>query len=171
MFDRDEGGRLRYGWKKGTRVVFAREHSAWVKSGQLAPEENLMALRDVETGKGVIAHRGSVYWNEYRRRWIMIAGETFGTSMLGEIWYAEAESPLGPWGYARKVVTHDRYSFYNPVHHPFLDEDGGRHILFEGTYSRTFSGREVPTPRYDYNQVMYRLDLDDPRLLPARDPR
>ena len=24
------------------------------------------------------------------------------------------------------------------------------------------------TPRYNYNQILYRLDLDDPRLLPAR---
>src|SRR5207237_2155347 len=37
-------------------------------------------------------------------------------------------------------------------------------IFFEGTYSHTFSGSPEPTPRYDYNQVMYRLDLADPRL-------
>src|SRR5262249_10991329 len=35
---------------------------------------------------------------------------------------------------------------------------------FEGTYSHTFSGNQNPTPRYDYNQLMYRLDLADPRL-------
>ena len=38
-----------------------------------------------------------------------------------------------------KVVTHDRYSFYNPVHHPFFDQAGGRIIYFEGTYATTFS--------------------------------
>jgi hypothetical protein len=27
-----------------------------------------------------------------------------------------------------------------------------------------FSGTKTPTPRYDYNQVMYRLDLADERL-------
>jgi hypothetical protein len=27
-----------------------------------------------------------------------------------------------------------------------------------------FSGNPDKTPRYDYNQVMYRLDLADPRL-------
>jgi hypothetical protein len=37
-------------------------------------------------------------------------------------------------------------------------------IYFEGTYASTFSRKEDPTPRYDYNQVMYRLDLSDPRL-------
>jgi hypothetical protein len=31
-----------------------------------------------------------------------------------------------------------------------------------------FSGLTVPTPRYEYNQLMYRLDMADPRLsLPA----
>lgn len=29
------------------------------------------------------------------------------------------------------------------------------------------SGNTRPTPRYDYNQILYRLDLDDPRLAPA----
>ena len=93
----------------------------------------------------------------------MIFVETFGTpSFLGEVWYAEADSPIGPWVYARKVVTHDRYSFYNPkIHDEFSDS---RHIYFEGTYTTTFSGNPIPTPRYEYNQIMYRLDRDDPRL-------
>jgi hypothetical protein len=50
------------------------------------------------------------------------------------------------------------------VHHPFFDQDGGRTIYFEGTYCNTFSGNPEQTARYDYNQVMYRLDLADPRL-------
>ncbi len=34
----------------------------------------------------------------------------------------------------------------------------------------TFSAAKTPTPRYNYNQIMYRLDLADPRLdLPAHD--
>lgn len=58
----------------------------------------------------------------------------------------------------------NKYTFYNPVQHPFFDQEGGRLIYFEGTYSDTFSGSRVKTPRYDYNQIMYRLALDDPRL-------
>jgi hypothetical protein len=121
-------------------------------------------LRDVETGKPVRAHGGSVAWNEHRRRWIAIVLESWGTSFLGEIWYAEADTLLGPWVYARKIVTHDDYSFYNPKHHPELDRDGGRRIFFEGTYTMAFSGAKERTPWYDYNQVMYALSLDDPRL-------
>ena len=94
----------------------------------------------------------------------MIAVEAMGSSLLGEVWYAEADTPLGPWVYARKVVTHDDYSFYNPKHHAMFDQEGGRIIYFEGTYTTTFSGSKDPTPRYDYNQIMYQLDLSDPRL-------
>ena len=119
---------------------------------------------DVDSGNSVRSHRGSVNWNAFRNRWIMIACEQGGTSNLGEIWYSEAEDPTGPWRYAKKIVTHDQYSFYNPVHHASFDQQGGRFIFFEGTYANTFSGNEHKTPRYDYNQIMYRLDLDDKRL-------
>ena len=37
-------------------------------------------------------------------------------------------------------------------------------IYLEGTYTDSFSNARTKTPRYDYNQVMYRLRLDDPRL-------
>ena len=65
-------------------------------------------------------------------------------------------------------MTHDRYSFYNPMQHPYWVEEKGRVIYFEGTYTMTFSGNRKPTPRYDYNQLLYRLDLADPRLKLAR---
>jgi hypothetical protein len=159
-----DGDRPRYAWKKNTPVVGPAEQAKLNRKGKLTGEEALLQLRDGETGKPVSAHSGSVYWNEYRRRWVMIAVESFGTSALGEVWFAEADTPLGPWIYARKVVTHDRYSFYNPKQHPMFDKDKGRAIFFEGTYTFTFSGNPEPTPRYDYNQVLYKLDLADPRL-------
>jgi hypothetical protein len=162
--DRD-GGRVRWSWKKGTAPLTAQQEAKLVAAGRLREDEALLRLRDADTGKTVVAHGGSVYWNDYRKRWVMIAVQSFGTSALGEVWYAEADAPGGPWVYARKVVTHDRYSFYNPRQHPFLDKKGGRVIFFEGTYTTTFSGNNDVTPRYDYNQMMYRLDLDDPRLI------
>jgi hypothetical protein len=48
------------------------------------------------------------------------------------------------------------------VQHPFLDS--GRHIYLEGTYTNDFSGNQHRTPRYNYNQVLYRLNLDDGKL-------
>jgi hypothetical protein len=124
-----------------------------------------MQLKDALTGKVVLIHRSSIQWNAYRKSWIMIANQNKGdTSLLGEVWYAEAPTPAGPWLKAVKIATHPKYTFYNPRQHSFFDQDGGRLIYFEGTYAETFSGNPVPTPRYDYNQLMYRLDLSDPRL-------
>ena len=95
----------------------------------------------------------------------MIISELGGASSnLGEIYYAESPVPTGPWSDAVKIVTHERYSFYNPVIHPMFDQENGRYIYFEGTYTFTFSRKDDPTPLYDYNQIMYRLDLADERL-------
>lgn len=99
----------------------------------------------------------------------MIAGQIGGkSSYLGEVWYAEAAHPTGPFTNAVKIVTHDRQTFYNVCHHSFLDRDGGRTIHFEGTYTNEFSGNPVKTARYDYNQILYRLDLDSEALKDAR---
>jgi hypothetical protein len=162
--DRDTGG-VRWAWKKNTPPLTPQQQDKLVRTGRLKADEALLQLRDADTGKAVAAAAGSVCWSEYRKRWVMIAVQSFGASLLGEVWYAEADTPLGPWVYARKIVTHDRYSFYNPKQHPFFDKQGGRIVFFEGTYSHTFSGNSDATPRYDYNQIMYRLDVDDPRLL------
>lgn len=166
--DRDSQGKLRYSWKRNTAPVGPREQAELVKSGRIKEHEGVFQFRDAVTGKAVMPHGGSVYWNDYRKRWITIFVEHFGTSLLGEVWYAEADTPLGPWVYATKIVTHNKYSFYNPKQHPFFDQEGGRRIFFEGTYVTTFSGNDNPTPRYDYNQIMYQLDLADSRvILPA----
>lgn len=162
--ERDSAGRVVYGWKANTPPITAADQGKWEGSRLLRKGEGILALRDVDTGKDVRAHAGTVAYNAFRRRYVMITEQYGGTSLLGEVWYAEADTPVGPWVYARKVVTHDKYSFYNPRHHPMFDQDGGRKIYFEGTYS-TFFTNEQPTPLYDYNQIMYRLDLADERLV------
>lgn len=165
---RDALGQALYEWRPRGVPLDAAGERKLVEAGQLEAGEARFLPVDVETGKTVLLHRGTVRWNEFRRRWVLIATELGGTSPLGEVWYAEALEPTGPWRRARKIVTHDRYTFYNPVHHPFFDQDGGRVIYFEGTYANTFSGNPDATPRYDYNQIMYRLDLEHPQLGPAR---
>ena len=114
----------------------------------------------------VIPHRGSIAWNAYRQKWVAIFTQLNGKpSLLGEIWYAESEAPTGPWKDAVKVVTHADYTFYNPKLHPEFTDPKSPILLFEGTYTKTFSGSQQPTPRHDYNQILYRLDLDDPQLI------
>lgn len=113
-------------------------------------------------GAEIEPHRGSIAWNAYRKRWVAIFTQNFGKpSMLGEIWYAEAGSPLGPWQKATKVLTHDNYTFYNPRIQTDLTPENAPFILFEGTYTAEFADHAKPTPRYNYNQILYRLDLDD----------
>ena len=162
--ERDERGRAVWGWKRGAQPVTPVELSKLVKEGGLSADEVPIQLRDRDTGSGVLTHSGSIYWNGYRRRYVMIAVQIFGSSMLGEVWYSEADTPIGPWCYAVKVATHSKYSFYNPKQDPMFDKEGGKVIFFEGTYSTFLSGLRVATPRYDYNQLMYKLDLGDPRL-------
>ena len=164
--DRDSEGRLRYRWRRGVPPLGTTEQQRLVKAKHMRPAEARLQLRDIETGDTVRTHNGSVYFNAFRRRWVMVVSQQRGeSSFLGEVWYAEADTPTGPWVYARRIITHDKYSFYNPKQHPAFDQSGGRIIYFEGTYTKTFSRQPHPTPRYDYNQIMYRLDLADERLV------
>jgi hypothetical protein len=132
----------------------------------LRPQESLKSAAD---GKPVKPHSGSIAWNAFRKRWVTVFMETFGKpSAFGELWYAEAESPLGPWGPAVKVLTHENYTFYNPRLHPEFTAADSPLLIFEGSYTREFADKPHPTPKYDYTQILYRLDLDDPALKPAQ---
>lgn len=54
-------------------------------------------------------------------------------------WCRVPQSPIWPVGYARRVLQHNRYT-------------------------QSLSDAPVKTPLYDYNQIMYALSLDDPRM-------
>ncbi len=162
--ERDAQGNLIYNWKADTGRLGKGEIKSLIEANLMKADEALPQFHDVETGAPIVAHGSSTYWNAYRGRWVQIFTQEFGTSALGELWMAEADTPTGPWVYARKVLTHDKYTFYNPTQHPFFAKDNGREIYFEGTYTATYSGNDNRTPRYDYNQIMYRLNLADARL-------
>jgi hypothetical protein len=166
--DVDANNRVSFSWKKNTPSLDSRQLKELIDSGKLKRADCPFRLEDAETAKPILLHGGSVYWSDFRKRWIMIGLEGMGTSMLGEIWYAESRKPEGPWIKAKKIVTHNKMDFYNPTQHPFFDEQGGKIIFFEGTYTNTFSGNPCQTPRYEYNQIMYRLDLSDPQLKSAQ---
>lgn len=110
--------------------------------------------------ESVKPHRGSIAFHAFLNRWVAVFTQRHGqSSPLGEIWYAEADAPTGPWKDAVQVVTHDNYTFYNPLLHPELIAADTPFLLFEGTYTAQFANQPQPTPRYDYNQILYRLDL------------
>ncbi len=133
---------------------------------QLKPQQQLQSAADDSPVK---PHSGSIAYNPWRKRWVSVFVQQFGKpSYLGEVWYAEADAPSGPWGKAVKVLTHDNYSFYNPRLHADWTAPDSPILLFEGTYTATFANHPAPTPRYEYNQLLYRLNLDDKRLDAAK---
>ena len=171
--ERDAHGKLVWDWKKDTPPLNLHTQQKLVKTGKMTRDESPFRLQDAETGKPVLLSNCSCFWNDYRKRYVMIASESMGATVIGEVWYSESDRPEGPWVRARKIITHankpgDAHDFYNPTQHPFFDRAGGRMIYLEGSYVNTFSGNPHSTPYYEYNQIMYRLDLDDPRLKGVR---
>ncbi len=167
---RDAGGQLQWSWQRALPPADGAAERQWIKAGKMKQSEARFLPDDAETGKPVSLHFGTVRWNEHRQRWILVAVQQGGaSSYLGEVYYGESRDITGPWKRVRKIITHEKYSFYNPVHHAMFDQAGGRLIYIEGTYTETFSGNPIATPRYDYNQMMYRLDLDDERLRGVRE--
>lgn len=155
-------GTLRCAWKAGAEFVDASAERKLIEEGKLSPDAAAFPFLDAETGLPTNIEIGSIAWNAYRKKWIMIAGA------WGDVYYSEASAPHGPWRCAKRIVGHDKYNFYNLVHHPFFDKDDGRVIYFEGTYTDAFMTGARTTPLYQYNQIMYKLALDDVRLgLPA----
>jgi hypothetical protein len=157
--ERDESGLVRYSWKAGGDRLDAGRLRDLIVHQKLNRTDAWLQLVDIESGQPVEGDRGSVFWNSFRRKWVMIL-----SGKPGDVWFSEAETPMGPWVFALRIATHGGYNFYNPTQHPFFDEERGRVIYFEGTYTQSFSSAPSKTPRYDYNQIMYRLRLDDPRL-------
>ncbi len=135
---------------------------AWQDQSQwepLEPQESLLAVG----GAQIQPHTGSIAWNAFRQKWVTVFMQRFGKpSALGELWYAEAAAPTGPWGPAIKILTHENYTFYNPRLHPEFTPPDSPILIFEGTYTAEFADHPAITPRYNYTQILYRLDLDAP---------
>ena len=169
ILDLGTEGRPKWRWQSDLPPIDSEQEMKWVNQGKLEPQWTRFLPSDAsDPSTKITLHRGTVRWNPFRNRWILIAGQINGkSSMLGEVWYAESPEPTGPFSKAVQIVTHDRQTFYNVCHHDFLDQKDGRIVYFEGTYTKDFSGNQDKTPRYNYNQILYQLNLEDPKLLPA----
>lgn len=151
-------GDLDYAFRAGGRAITS---DALTTAG-IPPSQDLDGhTRVLSTGASVALIQTHSVFSVYRRRFLRQAQEL---GAWGELYHAEADTPMGPWVYAEKVITHDAYTFYNPAPHPEFIEGGGRYAFFEGTYT-TFLQTTQPTPRYDYNQILYRSDLEDERVI------
>lgn len=161
-----------YRWTTEEPPTTQEEERKLRTAGTMPPEKARYPMEAADRRfHSVVLHGGSIAWNAYRKKWTIVGNAKGGkdsASYLGEVWYAEADSPTGPWNKAIQIATHPHYTFYNPRQHPFMQADGGRKIYFEGTYTKTFSNNPIGTPRYEYNQLLYRLDIDDYRLKAAR---
>jgi hypothetical protein len=178
---RDATGRLLWSWRR-TPPLTQAEEERWLNRGLISGDECSFLPADHSpspprsgptSGRHDVAqrrirfHNGTVRFNPSRNRWIVIGNQMglneSSDSFLGEVYYSEAESPQGPFRKAIRVATHPGQSFYNPCHHDLLDSDGGRFIHFEGTYCNTFTSSPAK-PRYNYNQLLYRVDLRSPQI-------
>ena len=132
----DAQGNPVYGWKTNTDPLTTERLEELVQNGHIDRDESPFRLKDFESGSDVRLHRASVSWNDYRNSWVMIGNQLFGDSLLGEVWFAEAPTPEGPWENAVKVVTHhngtENYTFYNPMQHPYFQRGGWAIHLLRG---------------------------------------
>lgn len=142
-------------------------YESWRDRSTWEPVDNPREFRTADGGRLAVAS-ADLAWSDYRQKWVMIVQQKFGSSVFGEVWYLEGDSPTGPWGPAVKVASHNNYTFYNVQIDRWFTDSRSPVLLFEGTYTHTFTDNPHQTPRWDYNQVLYRLDLDDPALKPAQ---
>jgi len=162
-------GSPRYCWQTDRRPIEPADEVELIATGRLRDDEAWFLPHD-SGGKRVVPHGGSVVWSAWRERWIsLFTGRTDGGTPLGDVWYAEAPYPTGPWRRAVRIATHSDHSFYNPVLHSFLNSHRDRVVWFEGTFTKMFTRRDQGMPRHEYNQVLYRLDLADRRLAFAQE--
>ncbi len=128
--DRGADGSLLWGWKPDTEPLGQAQEAELVSAGLIHPHETHFQIRELGTKNPVLIQNGSFFWNQFLKKWIMIAVQREGNSFLGEIWLAAATEPTGPWADAKKIATHPDYSFYNPAQNPFFDQENGRIIYF-----------------------------------------
>ncbi|MDR2345347.1 MAG: hypothetical protein LBE18_04705 [Planctomycetaceae bacterium] len=147
-------------------------YEAWQNPDQWEQLIPLETLVDAEKNLAVEPHSGSIVWSEFRKCWIAVFVQKFGKpAAFGEVWYAEScgsDPAAKKWGKAVKILSHGNYTFYNPYLHPESLASNCKVLFFEGTFSAMFADKPDIVPRYDYTQILYQIDLDNPALAPAQ---
>ena len=173
QLERDtDTGDLVYGWKLGTGALGPDDETSFIDRGLMTRAESMFwdATVDAKTGATLTLSGGDIQWSDHRQRWVYISQRN--DDWEGEVWYAEAATLVGPYDRAVKVISHDddddtcehdlgSYTFYNVVQLPFAAE--GSAIYVSGTFDAATdmeNSARANVPRYDYNNILYRLDLD-----------
>ena len=155
-----------YRWQTDLEPTTQQRESELLIAGEISAGQCRYRCLEAASGSSIEIHRASINWNKFLNKWLLIgnqAGDANAASRLGQVWMATADEIAGPWHTAIKIASHPNFSFYNPRQHTFFDSADGRYVYFEGTFTRTFSG-SVAIPRYEYNQLLYRLDLSNKRI-------
>lgn len=158
---RNANGQVIYHWQKAGVPADSQVEKKMLHDGLLKPSELLFAPVSLDDGQRIFSFNGSIVYSHFKKRWIMINQG----HKAGDIVYAEADTPTGPWAFARQISGLDNYNLYNPILHPWFFKENGRIVFFEGTYTNYFSASPGKTPEVDYNQVMYKLDTEQEQML------
>ena len=70
--DRDAQGKLIWGWKKDTQPLNPDQQIELENLGLMKRDESPFRLTSADDGTPIQLHAGSVNWNEYRKRYILI---------------------------------------------------------------------------------------------------
>ena len=169
-----------WGWKQGAVPVLQSDEAKLIALGVLPPSEAHFQVRDVTSGHTLGVGIGTVNYNEALGQYLLIT-EYSSTDRRGAIFAGVSSSLTGPWTYVTPVLSHDvtGASCYNPLHMPWMDEEGGRFIYVACSYTAMWSDKNnpnsqwytcltgvdsyqncaTPVPRYEYNNMVYRLDV------------
>ena len=172
QLERDpETGALVYGWKLGTGALGPDDEQEFINRGVMSLEESMFwgTTVDAETGDALTLSGGDIQWNEHRQRWVYISQRD--DDIEGQVWYSESAELIGPYDTAVKIISHEddddiehnlgSYTFYNVVQLAFAAE--GANIYIAGTLDAATdmdNSARANVPRYDYNNMVYRLDLN-----------
>lgn len=157
-------------WQQERGPLTQSEEARLITRKKLSKAEARCQLVNNVTGDALPLTEGSVQWNTFRKNWVLIGNGPGSDTTPGDVWYAEAADITGPWGPATQIATHASHAFVGPAQLSPLQEEGGRYLYFEGTLHDPVTGPMEPLPRYQDNQLMYRLDVKDARLTRSGKP-
>ena len=134
-------GKVVWTWAANTTPINGVIYADLANRGLVPWAQNPFAFADADSSGHVAFSTSAVSYNDYLKAWTFIGQQSFGSSFIGEVWYATAPTVTGPWALARKVQTdartngvNDPYTFYNLIQHPYYDANSP-YLYYSGTYT------------------------------------